>query len=489
VEEIEVAARAHPAYHIWHQFSDRRREFELSLFSGAEISRLLTGLAKELGHAIDPSLKRLLSEQCQGYPWLLKKLCIHVFGALKSSPTKQRELLERTLDIDALFKNDLDRISSVEIECIRRIARDSPADIYAIENAFGAPIIGKLTNQRLVVRNSGKLILYWDIFREYVLTGRAPRIPSRYVPVTGPGSAKELITFLLGRSYTPFSMLCRTFNRKRGTLDNVARDFVMMGIAQYNRREQKIRLVSQSAADLLSRLFTFASTHLVYKKLSERLNMAPAATVNDAIEILKASTLAEGYSHTTWRNTALRLLQWMRALGLVRWDQEDQIVLIPNPIPLKSLEQLIASKRPSGTAIFKADAPPQRVLELLQKLLGSAYTPAPEDRNSLYVLRSLGIISSVADPSLLERPADDLNAWLASRVLGTTTMRHAIVKFRQNASVSAIEIGQVVSQVGGQKLAQSSKLRYGTGILVWIRWIDELVYGLLTERPEEGNAV
>lgn len=192
----------HPAYHIWHQFGDRRREFELSLFSAAEISRLLGGLAKELTHAIDPSLKRLLSEQCQGYPWLLKKLCIHVFGVLRSSPTKQRELLERTLDIDALFKKDLEKLQSGELECIKRVAKDSPADFYSIENAFGAPIIAKLTNQRLIVRNAGKLILYWDIFREYVLTGRAPKIPSRYVPVTGPGSVRELLGYLLGRTPT-----------------------------------------------------------------------------------------------------------------------------------------------------------------------------------------------------------------------------------------------------------------------------------------------
>lgn len=470
----------HPAYHIWHQFGDRRREFELSLFSAAEISRLLGGLAKELTHAIDPSLKRLLSEQCQGYPWLLKKLCIHVFGVLRSSPTKQRELLERTLDIDALFKKDLEKLQSAELECVKRIAKDSPADFYTVENAFGAAVISKLTNQRLIVRNAGKLILYWDIFREYVLTGRAPKIPSRYVPVTGPGSGRELLGYLLGRTSTPLAALSRRFNLKLGTLDNISRDFVMMGIAQYNRKEQKVRLVPQSIAEMLSRLFTYASTHLVYKKLNERSSTSPTLSVGDAIEVLKASSAAEGYSDTTWRNTALRLLQWMRALGLIRWEQEDQFVLIPNPIPPRSLEQLLATKRQSGNFLFKADAPPLRVLEVLGSLIGPAYTISPEDRNSLYVLRSLGVVTSATDPSLIERPAKDMSAWLAARVIQTPTFRDAADRVKQNPDISPINIGQVIEDLGGQRLAASSKLRYGHGILVWLRWVDDLVRDRLT---------
>jgi hypothetical protein len=334
----------HPAYHVWHQFSDRRREFELSLFSACEISKLLGGLGRELTHAIDPSLRRLLSEQCQGYPWLLKKLCIHVFSVLRSSPIKQRELLERALDVDALFEKDLDRLQSTELACVRHIARNSPAEFSTIEGTFGAPVISQLLNQRLIVRNAGKLLVYWDIFREYLLTGRAPRIPGRYVPVTGPASAKAILSDLLCRQWTSLNALARKHSLKSGTVDNIARDLMMMGVAQYNRREQRVRLTSHSMREVLGRLFSYASTHVVYRSISDRSPIPPSICVGDVIEILKENGAADGYSEKTCRITAQRLLSWMRALGLIRWEQGDCFMVVQSPVAPKSFEQLVSNQ-------------------------------------------------------------------------------------------------------------------------------------------------
>lgn len=471
----------HPAYYIWHRFGDRRREFDLPLFSAADISKLLGGLVKELKHAIDPTLRRLLTEQCQGYPWLLKKLCIHVFGALRSSPTKQRELLERALDVDALFQKDLVRLPAIELECVKRIARDSPADFYTVENTFGAYIIGKLINQRLVVRNGAKLILYWDIFREYVLTGRAPKIPSRYVPVNGPGSAKPILAQLNGQSFTSLRALSRKSSYKIATLDNIARDLVMMGVAQYNRKEQRIRLVANSPVEIVRKLFTYASTHLVYKGLTDKTSTSPAVliSVSDVVEILKTSSAGENFAPTTWTNRAHRMLLWMEALGLIRWEQEERIVLVPNPVPPRSLEQLGTRGRSRrgrpGRPIFKADAPPNRVLELVQNLLDPGYKPTPEDRNSLAVLRSLGLISSTAEPALIERPGRDPSVWLAAEVLSQSTFRAAWHIYRNNPDAPAVDIGRVIEERTGQPLAVSSRMRYGNGLQVWIRWVNQLV--------------
>ncbi|MDR5802686.1 hypothetical protein [Caballeronia sp. LZ001] len=118
----------HPAYHVWHSFSDRRREFELPLFTKGDISKLLSRFSRELQVPISHSLTRLLAEHCQGYPWLLKKLCVHAFQVLQAKPAMQRELLDRALDVDALFKKDLSDLDHLQVACLERIASDSPAD-------------------------------------------------------------------------------------------------------------------------------------------------------------------------------------------------------------------------------------------------------------------------------------------------------------------------------------------------------------------------
>lgn len=58
----------HPAYHVWHAFKDRRKEFDLPLFSKGDIAKLLGGLSRALKTPIEPNLRRPLSEHCQGYP-------------------------------------------------------------------------------------------------------------------------------------------------------------------------------------------------------------------------------------------------------------------------------------------------------------------------------------------------------------------------------------------------------------------------------------
>ena len=70
----------HKAYHLWHNLADRRREFELAPLRPNEVLAALNKFSTELGQKLSPQLRRTLSDHCQGYPWLLKKLCVHVLN-------------------------------------------------------------------------------------------------------------------------------------------------------------------------------------------------------------------------------------------------------------------------------------------------------------------------------------------------------------------------------------------------------------------------
>ena len=69
----------HPAYYMWSNLADRRKEFELSQFKATEIKSAIKLFGRHLQEPVNPILNNYLTKQCQGYPWLLKKLCIHVF--------------------------------------------------------------------------------------------------------------------------------------------------------------------------------------------------------------------------------------------------------------------------------------------------------------------------------------------------------------------------------------------------------------------------
>lgn len=464
----------HPAYHIWHSFADRRREFELPLFSKRDTSQLLTRLSKELKQPIEPNLRRLLAEHCQGYPWLLKKLCVHVFRTLQTQPARQRELLERALDVQALFERDFADLDKTQIACLEKIAEDSPADHFKITDQFGDPTVESLMQRRLVMRNAGKLILYWDIFRDYVRTKQVPAIPSTYLPVSSLATAKRVLE-LLPRA-RQISLLAERLSLESGTLDNIARDLVMVGVCQYDRKNAKLTLVHQTPRDTLYAAWRFLSSHALLRKLTDQFGRGFRGLSQTTVESAWAEEFTQlEYSDKTIKAISLRFISWLQGFGIVTIDNTGAISHESNPLPPQDFAQLrIEGRRRNGRNVFVGEASPLRVLDVLAKLQ-SGTALSPTDRNSLYVLKSLRIISSSAQPILIEKPprfAEE--AWLASKVLAQPSVKLARKVLRDSPTVSAQEIGSALQESLQRNLSDASKKRYGSGILLWANWLDEL---------------
>jgi len=139
----------HPAYFMWHRLRDHRLEVALGPFPQTESSRAVTLFDKELSEKLRPEIRRQVLEISQGYPWLLKKMCIHLFQQLRAGAT-QAELVE-TLDVPALFDRDLQQLTHAEDTCLRLIARTAPADWYEVLDTSGPEVLRALQDRRLVV--------------------------------------------------------------------------------------------------------------------------------------------------------------------------------------------------------------------------------------------------------------------------------------------------------------------------------------------------
>jgi hypothetical protein len=464
----------HPAYHIWHSFADRRKEFELPLFSKSEMSQLLSSLSRELRHPIEHGLRRLLAEHCQGYPWLLKKLCVHVFRVLRTQSARQRELLERALDVQALFEQDIAGLSSRQMSCLEKIASESPADHFKISDQYGDSTVDSLMQRRLVLRSAGKLILYWDIFRDYVLTGQVPAIPSRYMPVSSPGTVKRVLLVLVKPKL--LANLAQDLGLKSGTLDNVARDLVMVGICNYDRKKGRLSLVHSLQSEAMNAAWRFFSSHVLLRRLIETFGRGFRGMSLKSVETCLTKEFATSeYAGTTIRATTLRLLAWLQSLSIVSIDAAGAVSHNVSHMPPPLFSQLrVESRQRAKEKLFVGEAAPAKVLDLLIRLrLGES--PLSTDRNALYVLSSLRVISSSTQPLLLEHiPAGAEGVWLASKVAGQRTMRIARESQRRDKQISAYDIGSIVENLRQSKLSDASKNRYGGGIIIWLDWLNAI---------------
>jgi len=157
----------HPAYAMWSDLKDRRKEFGISPFSVSKIKSAINVFGNQLGSPINPVLRNYLVNQCQGYPWLLKKLCIHVFELIKEG-SSQENVIGRKLEITELFDKDISELTGEEHACLKDIAKDTPADYNRILDLYGNNVLQLLINKRIVIHRGSKLTLHWDIFRDYM---------------------------------------------------------------------------------------------------------------------------------------------------------------------------------------------------------------------------------------------------------------------------------------------------------------------------------
>jgi Restriction endonuclease len=465
----------HPAYHVWHSFKDRRREFDLPTFSKGDMAKLLGGLSRALKTPIEPSLRRTLSEHCQGYPWLLKKLCVHVFQVLQSKPTKQRDLLERALDIEALFQRDLADLSAPQLACLERIARDSPADHFKVVEIFTDKVVESLTHRRLIVRNSAKLVVYWDIFRDFVLFGKVPAIPGRYIPVSSPPAAKRLIELV--RQPTSLTRLASQLGVQPVTLDNVARDMVMMGMCVYHRKNERLSRLHDTDAATLSAAFRFFGNHVLLRATHEAFGSdfrrVPLANI---YRIWRSEFPSSEYADKTIATIGRRMIAWFQAFGILVVESGDLVSSRPQQLPPTEFGQFGAEgRRHRHTRLFFGESPPARVMELVQRMLRADFVAASGDRNALYVLNALRLITSATDPILLDRPrkGEEQN-WLAIKVSSQSTVQAALRMYGKQPDSTGYEIGQLLAGLFNLGISDGSMRRYGAGVLVWVRWLHDI---------------
>ncbi|BDV44680.1 hypothetical protein GURASL_36030 [Geotalea uraniireducens] len=469
----------HPAYHMWQGISDSRREFSLTPFSPSEVASALTMFTKELNQTINPQLKRILSDHCQGYPWLLKKLCIHVYKLIKEG-YDQSEILGKSLNISELFKKELEELPSNELSCIQKIAADSPAEFFQIEENYGGDTVKSLINKRLILRSGSRLILYWDIFRDYVLTGKVPQIPVSYIPQSDCRRYLDALKYILGKSTITFEDLGAELKVGDGTTDNIVRDMIMMGSSESSRKKRTLSSLCATEQESLIALHRFWKSHVVLRSLISNKGSGFEVTYDEIKSTLKEVYSTSQFAEKTWDIYVKRTVEWLAAIGIVIVNG-NYISHIPDS-SAKDISIKPRTNVPRFSGNFFGDAPPPVVLEVIQ-LIASGQNSKSEltkngKRNSIYVLKELNMVTESNKKLELNLIGDiDYTKWLATCVLKTKNIEAVISIIKSAKDIKTKEIGTILAEKFGYSWSDATKARYGSALSVWAKWVTNLPVG------------
>ena len=484
----------HPAYYMWHRLADHRMEVGLRQFTSSEASNAISIFQKELGEELRSDLRRQLIENNQGYPWLLKKLCIHVYDTVRSG-ISQSELVDKDLDVKSLFDRDLQQLTPSENTCLKMIAESTPADWYKILEASDQEVLGALQHKRLIIRSGGRLNLYWDIFREYVLTQTVPSIPFSYLPsspsigallkVVGQLSLEE------GQNYAGLSELCGLGER---TIVNVIRDLKMFDIAIVDQSE--VRLApSMEASDqekVLQRLRHRLRNHELTMRLSKQ-DPEEFITTLDMIDLLKEINPTAQHQEKTWKVYAERMGDWLSVTGyLVQeenvWQFEDQGKV--------NLEYINKNRKIGGIDIFVGNTSPAKTVEALDYLrnnqpISSKKMEEKGFRNAVSALRGLKVIKnefgkySIIEPSEFESKSSLEVLWNA--VCGEKTIQLVVDYLKEHPMADGKAVGRFLNLKFKRKWSPSSETRTGNSLYRWASWV--LIGKRLEPIPEPPGRV
>lgn len=465
-----VIPTEHSAYHMWHSLADRRFEIELTPFSEREVAVAINRFAEELGQSLIPQLRRLLQDHCQGFPWLLKKLCVHILE-LSEGGTEQVDILNSSINIQTLFKRDLQHLSSAEAACIKQIALESPAEFFKISQIFGDDIVARLiTSRRLVIRSGTKLTLYWDIFRDYILTERIPYIPVTYVPQANFSRYAKALVYMNGKTELSYESLAAEMSLGLGATDNLVRDLVNVGHVNANRKEYRIIPTFSSEAHAIDIAFTFWRSHEVIRRLLSGRPDGTPFSESEFVGAYRAANKRSALGESTIRAYALRMLRWLVGIGLLQQSGE---VFAVRDMPRSSIQSLdaLTAKRGRQPKFFLGEAPPSSVIAafaaISSGLTGREAIQKKFGRNSCYALMNLGLISSDG-LSIVKVQPDLAESTVRDYALATRTIN--FVQSLARPHLPGLTLGDLLSKHFQVGWSEGSKRRNGGALRQWADW-------------------
>jgi len=297
-------------YKLREQIESCSRKVGLDRFSDSEAGALLEGLGP-----LRKDLQFFLIEFSQGYPWLLKRLCAHV-KIQRDNGVLQQDIADGLLNVEQLFQEDLKGLSTEEEDTLRRVAKIAPISISELGEGYRPDIVQTLVNRRLMVRVANKYDIYWDIFRDYLNTGRLP-IQDNYILHMQVGTVLRAARIL----YDAKAVVSRTqFQQEAGLsekyLYNVARDIKLLGIATTDSVGISLRLdLNSEPMDLDDAIRPHVRERLLRNRVVQRIAKGLEAdgdlTTDQLAELLKSSCPYISATDKTWKHYARIFANWL----------------------------------------------------------------------------------------------------------------------------------------------------------------------------------
>lgn len=469
----------HEAYRLWQQEKDFTHHISMGEFNSSEINGVIKQLEKSIDKTIDLDLKRRLIESSQGFPWLIKKLCIHTYNQIKTGKTIEN-LVEQDLNCEALFKDDVEGLSPKKVTALKYIAKRSLEgdffDVTEVNEKIDEPVITALINNRLVVKSGTKYNVYWDIFRDYLVTGEVPPIGESYILRQYVTVCFEVYKLFKNQEKFDLEELKKVHPRHPGTrtLDNILRELRSVGLM---RKEGDYFQISQPGIPATEDNFKEYMSHKLerytpYLKLSK---LEPKKIgISEIVFTLKDVFRGTSFSEKTWTTYAKYLISWFQFTNL---DIKDRLVVQKRGRHVRAGRAQQFDNRKT----FTPQKYPKKDVVVFRNLL---YQPKidniAEAYKSFYDLKSIGLITYSYNKGYLTEKGElilkkndkkEFEKSIAVEALKTKKVKQAAKYFFEHPKCTRKELGRGLSDLTSNIKSETYKKQVNSVLYAWAKFI------------------
>jgi hypothetical protein len=454
-----------PAYHIWQQAKEQAKEFTISEFGEKEIY----GVIKQLENSIGPlsnSIKNRIIESSQGLPWLTKKLCIHIFDQIQSGLDKQA-LEESNLNIYDLFEKDEESIEPQELIALKIIAKKASEGNFFDETEVGESIngatISSLLHKRLVIRSGANYNIYWDIYRDYLVTGTVPTIGESYLLRQGVNLCIEVFLLFEDRQSETIDTLLKKHQKNIAldTLNNILIELRNLGLIQKTDESYLLsnELLPTEAGfkEFITNKFLNYTPYIELKKLDLK-----RITKSDVISTMR-KIFKQEYHDNTWDAYAKNLISWFMYSNL---DIKNRLFALRkgrgNSINMIS-EDEISKLIPRSSLKEITEIVPTLLIDM--DSVGSQFY---RDLQLLKLIDENRLLTEFGQELIFE-DEETRKLRLKQKALTLPKMKKLKTLFEENPKMKAKELIKLESKDFFDGKKESSKLIYATKALSWIK--------------------
>ena len=463
------------AYLLWQQAKNFAHCMSVREFDPSETNGVIKQLEKSIGKPIDLDLKRRLIESSQGFPWLIKKLCIHSHKQIQAGKTIEN-LVEQDLNCEALFEDDVEGLSPDEIKALKYIAKRSLEgdffDATEVDEKIDEPVITALTDSRLIVKSGTKYNVYWDIFGDYLVTGEAPPIGESYILRQPIGACLDVYKLFKDQKKLSLDELNKVHPRHAAipTLDNTLRELRSVGLVRkagdyFQIGQSGISATEDDFREYMSKKFERYTPYLKLSNL-ENKEIDISKIVSTLKDIFRGTSLAEN----TWTAYARYLISWFQFANL---DIQDRLVGLRKG-------RYVGTGRGSRET-FTPQQRPKKDIEVFCGITGqSKIDNFRKLYQSFYDLKSVGLITYSGNEVYLtekgklilkEVGKKEFEKSIAVEAVKTKKIKQAARYFFEHPKCTRKEFEQVLSDLTSNIKSKIYRKQVNNVLYAWAKFI------------------